>query len=89
LIGTALLVLLVSACGDDDDDQPAASLPPTELAGTKWVLSSYVADDEDVVSAAVSALDFGESTQRRSGPLSGRASTCFSILPEDFFWPCF
>jgi len=60
LIGTAFLILLVSACGDDDDDQPAAaSAPPTELAGTKWVLSSYVADDEDVDAAAVAALDFG------------------------------
>ena len=49
LIAAALLVVLVSACGDDDDDQAApASLPPTDLAGTKWVLSSYVADDEDV-----------------------------------------
>ena len=48
------------ARGDDDDDQAApASLPPTDLAGTKWVLSSYVADDEDVDAAAVAALDFG------------------------------
>jgi heat shock protein HslJ len=68
LIGTALLVLLVSACGDDDDDQPAAaSVPPTQLAGTKWVLSSYVADDEDVDAAAVSALDFGADGQTVSG----------------------
>ena len=68
LIGTALLVLLVSACGDDDDDQPAAaSAPPTELAGTKWVLSSYVANDEDVDSAAVSALDFGADGKTVSG----------------------
>ena len=28
-------------------------LPPTDLAGTKWVLSSYVANDEDVDAAAV------------------------------------
>ena len=60
LLASALLVLLVSACGDDDDDQPAAaSVAPTELAGTKWVLSSYVADDEVVDAAAVAALDFG------------------------------
>ena len=59
LIVVTLLVALVSACGDDDDDQPAqASVAPTELAGTKWVLSSYVANDEDVEAAAVSALDF-------------------------------
>ena len=68
LIGTALLVLLVSACGDDDDDQPAAaSVPPTELAGSKWVLSSYVADDEDVDAAAVSALDFDADGKTVSG----------------------
>jgi heat shock protein HslJ len=60
LIAAAALVVLVGACGDDDDDQAAqASLPPTDLAGTKWVLSSYVADDEDVDAAAVAALDFG------------------------------
>jgi heat shock protein HslJ len=58
--GAVLLVLLVTACGDDDDDQPAtASVAPTDLAGTKWVLSSYVANDEDVDAAAVAALDFG------------------------------
>lgn len=60
LIAATLLAVLVSACGDDDDDQAApASLPPTDLAGTKWVLSSYVVDDEDVDAAAVAALDFG------------------------------
>ena len=59
LIAAASLVLLVSACGDDDDQAAPASLPPTDLAGTKWVLSSYVADDEDVDAAAVAALDFG------------------------------
>jgi heat shock protein HslJ len=64
LISTALFVVLVSACGDDDDDdQPsAATVGPTELAGTKWVLASYVADDEDVDAAAVAALDFGATT---------------------------
>ena len=68
LIGAALLVVLVSACGDDDDDQAApASLPPTDLAGTKWVLSSYVADDEDVDAAAVAALDFGADRSTLSG----------------------
>jgi heat shock protein HslJ len=64
----ALLVLLVSACGDDDDDQPAtASVAPTDLAGTKWVLSSYVADDEDIDAAAVAALDFGADGSSLSG----------------------
>jgi heat shock protein HslJ len=59
LVATAL-ALLVGACGDDDDGQAAsASLPPTDLAGTKWVLSSYVANDEDVDAAAVAAIDFG------------------------------
>src|SRR5215207_4161490 len=59
LIAVTLLVGLGSACGDDDDDQPSqASLAPTQLAGTKWVLSSYVANDEDIEAAAVSALDF-------------------------------
>lgn len=67
LIATALVVLLVSGCGDDDDEQPsAASAAPTDLAGTKWVLSSFVADDEDVDAAAVAALDFGA-----DGTLSG------------------
>src|SRR5688572_4750269 len=61
LISAALLVVLVSACGDDDDDQAApASLPPTDLAGTKWLLSSYVA-------AAVAALDFGADGSTLSG----------------------
>jgi heat shock protein HslJ len=60
IAGAALLVLLVTACGDDDDGQPAAaSVAPADLAGTKWVLSSYVANDEDVDAAAVAALDFG------------------------------
>ena len=60
LVAAVLLVALVSACGDDDDDQPAAaSVAPAALAGTKWVLSSYVADDEVVDAAAVAALDFG------------------------------
>ena len=66
--GAALLVLLVSACGDDDDGQPAAaSVGPADLAGTKWVLSSYVADDEDVDAAAVAALDFGADGTTLSG----------------------
>ena len=61
-------MLLISACGDDDDGQPAAaSLPPTDLAGTKWVLSSYVANDEDVDAAAVAALDFGADGSTLSG----------------------
>jgi heat shock protein HslJ len=67
VISAALLVLLVSACGDDDDDQAAASVAPTELAGTKWVLSSYVADDEDVEATAVSALDFAADGKSVSG----------------------
>lgn len=68
LIATALLVLLVSACGDDDDDQPApASVAPTNLAGSKWVLSSYVANDEDVDAAAVAALDFAADGTTVSG----------------------
>jgi heat shock protein HslJ len=67
LAGVALLVMLVSACGDDDDGQPAASVAPPDLAGTKWVLSSYVADDEDVDAAAVAALDFGADGSTLSG----------------------
>ena len=77
LVAAALLVLLVTACGDDDDDQPAAaSVAPTDLAGTKWVLSSYVADDEDVDAAAVAALDFGAdgSTLMRRPAATGSAA---------------
>ena len=66
--GAALLVLLVSGCGDDDDGQPAAaSVAPADLAGTKWVLSSYVAKDEDVDAAAVAALDFDADGRTLSG----------------------
>jgi heat shock protein HslJ len=68
LVAAAMLVLLVGACGDDDDNQPAtASVAPTDLAGTKWVLSSYVANDEDVDAAAVAALDFGADGTTLSG----------------------
>lgn len=68
LVAAALLVVLVSACGDDDDQQPAAaSVPATELAGTSWVLSSYVADDAVVDAAAVSALDFAADGSTLSG----------------------
>ena len=67
IVACVLLVLLMSACGDDDDDDTAsASTPATELAGTNWVLSSAVIDDEDVASAGVAALDFGT-----DGTLSG------------------
>jgi heat shock protein HslJ len=67
LVGACvLLVFVMSACGDDDDDAPSASTAPTELAGTKWVLSSAVIDDEDVASVAAAALDFGT-----DGTLSG------------------
>ena len=67
LMAALVLVVFVSACGDDDDGQAAqASVPPADLAGSKWVLSSYVADDEDVGAAAVAALDFGA-----DGTLSG------------------
>jgi heat shock protein HslJ len=61
LIGAVALVVLVTACGDDDDDDEAAaaSVAPADLAGTKWVLSSYVEDDDDVEAAAIAALDFG------------------------------
>jgi heat shock protein HslJ len=66
--GAALLLLLVGACGDDDDGQPAAaSVALTDLAGTKWVISSYVANDEDVDAAAVAALDFGADGSALSG----------------------
>jgi heat shock protein HslJ len=67
LISTALLVVLISACGDDDDQPSVATVSPTELAGTKWVLASYVADDEDVDAAAVAALDFGADGKTVSG----------------------
>ena len=68
LISTALFAVLVSACGDDDDEQPsAASAEPTELAGTKWVLAGFVADDEDVEAAAVAALDFGTDAKTLNG----------------------
>jgi len=68
IIATTLLVLLLSACGDDDEQRPGvASVEPTDLAGTKWVLSSYVADDEDVDAVAVAALDFGADGTALSG----------------------
>jgi heat shock protein HslJ len=67
IVACVLLVFVMSACGDDDDDDAtSASTPPTELAGTKWVLSSAVIDDEDVATVAVAALDFGT-----DGTLSG------------------
>jgi heat shock protein HslJ len=66
IVACVLLVLLMSACGDDDDDDAASASAPTELAGTNWVLSSAVIDDEDVASAGVAALDFGT-----DGNLSG------------------
>jgi heat shock protein HslJ len=60
LAALPLVALLASACGDDDDDQASrASLAPVDLTGTRWVLSSYVADDSDVATSAVAALDFG------------------------------
>jgi heat shock protein HslJ len=67
IVACVLLVFAMSSCGDDDDDDaPSASTAPTQLAGTKWVLSSAVIDDEDVASVAVAALDFGS-----DGTLSG------------------
>jgi heat shock protein HslJ len=67
LIAAAVFVLLVSACGDDDSGQPAASVAPAALAGTKWVLSSYVANDEDVAAVATAALDFAADGSTLSG----------------------
>src|SRR3954454_540626 len=67
LIATALLLLLVGACGDDDDQPAAASVAPAELAGSKWVLSSYVADDEDVQAAGVATLEFAADGKTVSG----------------------
>jgi heat shock protein HslJ len=68
VIATVVLVLLVNACGDDDDDQPRRASPtPTDLAGTKWVLSSYVTADEDVGAAAIAALDFAGDANTISG----------------------
>jgi heat shock protein HslJ len=66
LIAGLVVGLFAGACGDDDDEGATASAPPADLAGTKWVLSSYVADNEDVGAAAVAALDFGA-----DGTLSG------------------
>src|SRR5262245_42659474 len=58
----AIAALALSGCGDDDDDtaaDAAASTGSDSLAGTSWVLASYVVQSDDVAAVGVAALDFG------------------------------
>ena len=63
VMAPAVVVLLVSACGDDDSSGDS----DLDLAGTAWILGSVSIDGDDTAAVAMATLAFGADGETLAG----------------------